>query len=148
MSRLVSMITSMAPSMIFIDTGAFYARSVEADAHHRRTLAAWPKLSRRKLFTSSLVICETAELLIRRTSPEFAVRTVAKILSTPELTILRPVADDEIAALQMVAKYADHPIGFADCLSFLLMKQNRIRHVFGFDQHFELAGFTLWPRDE
>lgn len=115
---------------------------------HRRALKVWPKLARRKLFTSSLVICETAELLIRRTSPEFASRTIGKILSTRELTVLRPALDDEAAALDWVAKYADQPIGFADCVSFVLMKKNCIRDAFAFDQHFALAGFTLWPQDE
>ena len=142
------MSTSTGPSVIFIDTGAFYARSVKADAHHRRAMSVWPKLARHKLFTSSLVICETAELLIRRTSPEFAVRTIGNILSTLELTILRPAIADEAAALEWVAKYADQPIGFADCVSFVLMKQNHIRDALAFDQHFALAGFTLWPQDE
>ncbi len=142
------MSTSTGPSVIFIDTGAFYARSVESDAHHRRALKAWPKLARRKLFTSSLVICETAELLIRRTSPEFAARIIRQILSTRELTILRPALDDELTALEWVAKYADQPIGFADCVSFVLMKKNRIHDALGFDQHFALAGFTLWLQDE
>jgi uncharacterized protein len=130
--------------VIFIDTGAFYARSVQSDAHHKRARTLWPKLRHERLFTSSLVICETAELLLRRTSPAFAVRIVGQILATPELVILRPTVADEFAALALMAKYADQPIGFADCVSFLLMKQNKLRQVFSFDQHFQIAGFSLW----
>jgi uncharacterized protein len=131
--------------VIFIDTGAFYANSVEADAFHKRTRAAWPRLAEERLFTSSLVVCETAELLMRRTTPAFAARVVRKMLQTPTLTILRPQPADELAALELMAKYADQMIGFADCTSFLLMRQNHLRHAFSFDRHFETAGFTLWP---
>ena len=131
--------------MIFIDTGAFYARSVEADAFHRRAQAVWPRLAKERIFTTSLVICETAELLMRRTTPAFAARTVRRILQTPALTILRPSAADELAALDLMTKFADQMIGFADCVSFLLMRQNHIRHAFGFDRHFATAGFTAWP---
>jgi uncharacterized protein len=131
--------------VIFIDTGAFYARSVEADAFHRRAQAAWPRLAKERIFTSSLVICETAELLMRRTTPAFAARTARKILPTPPLTILRPSAADELAGLDLMTKYADQMIGFADCVSFLLMGQNHIRRAFSFDRHFETAGYTLWP---
>jgi predicted nucleic acid-binding protein len=30
-------------------------------------------------------------------------------------------------------------------VSFALMRKHRIERVFGFDGHFERAGFRLWP---
>jgi len=33
-----------------------------------------------------------------------------------------------------------------DCLSFALMRREGIGAVFGFDHHFERAGFEMWPR--
>lgn len=131
--------------MIFIDTGAFFSRSFAPDAHHARTVALWPKLARERIFTSGLVLCETAELLSRKATAELAAENLRKIHHSPSLTILRPTREDELAALDLMVKYADQPIGFADCVSFVLMKQNRIRRAFSFDRHFEAAGFALWP---
>jgi predicted nucleic acid-binding protein len=42
-------------------------------------------------------------------------------------------------------KFGDQQLSFTDYLSFTLMRRNGIQVVFGFDGHFELAGFELWP---
>jgi predicted nucleic acid-binding protein len=62
--------------VIFVDTGAFYARYRKADDHHAR---------------------------------------------------------------------ADQRVQFADCVSFVMMRRYRPKRVFGFDRHFAMAGFELWP---
>jgi uncharacterized protein len=136
----------MVSVVIFVDTGAFYARAMRSDAHHALAVATWPKLDDLRVYTSSLVLCETAELLLRRADAEFAVSCVSAILAEPKLTILRPSADEERTALELMLKYSDQPIGFADCISMALMKKLRIRRVFSFDRHFRAAGFTLWPQ--
>ena len=136
---------SMGWAMIFIDTGAFFARFVLNDGNHQRAAGVWDKLASERIFTSDLVLCETAELLARKAGHDLAVQNVRLIYNTSQLTILRPAKDDEIAALDVMAKFADQRIGFADCVSFVLMQRNRIRRAFSFDHHFQLAGFTLWP---
>lgn len=136
----------MVSGVIFVDTGAFYARAMRPDAHHALAVTTWPKLDALRVYTSSLVVCETAELLLRRADAHFAVSCVSAILAEPNLTILRPSADEEHTALELMMKYSDQPIGFADCVSMVLMKKQRIRRVFSFDRHFHTAGFTLWPQ--
>jgi predicted nucleic acid-binding protein len=42
-------------------------------------------------------------------------------------------------------KFADRTVSFVDATSFVLMRQENIRHVFSFDRHFTIAGFRLWP---
>ena len=42
-------------------------------------------------------------------------------------------------------KYADQAVSFTDCESIVLMKRRGIKHIFGFDRHFEAAYFRLWP---
>ncbi len=136
----------MVSGVIFVDTGAFYARAMRSDAHHTLALATWPKLDALRVYTSNLVLCETAELLLRRADAHFAASCVSAILAEEKLTILRPGADEEHTALELMLKFSDQPIGFVDCVSMVLMKKQRIRRVFSFDRHFRTAGFTLWPQ--
>jgi predicted nucleic acid-binding protein len=57
------------------------------------------------------------------------------------------LADDNDlqSAFVQMRKFADQADSFTDCLSFVLMKKERVRDVFGFDSHFVAAGFRLWP---
>lgn len=132
--------------MIFVDTGAFIARFRNSDQYHTIALLGWSKLERsnRKCFTSNLVIAEAARSVGRLLGTASAAHFVRSLLDS-DFVILRGTAEEEGDAADMLIKYADQKIGFTDCVSFVHMKQNRIRNVFGFDRHFEMAGFTLWP---
>ena len=133
--------------MIFIDTGAFLARYLLKDQHHRRAVAIWEKLgsNRENCVTSNFVLDETFTLLGRRAEYGFAVQRAKNIYASQALTICRPDREDEIRALQFFSKYADQQVSFTDCISFVLMKRRKINRVFSFDRHFELAGFHLIP---
>ena len=39
----------------------------------------------------------------------------------------------------------DQAVSYTDCVSFVLMKREGLRNVFGFDGHFTAAGYRLWP---
>ena len=133
--------------MIYIDTGAFLARYLLKDQHHRRAVAIWEKLgsNRENCVTSNFVFDETFTLLGRRAEYGFAVQRAKNIYASQALTICRPDREDEIRALQFFSKYADQQVSFTDCISFVLMKRRKINRVFSFDRHFELAGFHLIP---
>jgi predicted nucleic acid-binding protein len=133
--------------MIFIDTGAFLARYLLKDQHHRRAVAVWKKLgsNRENCVTSNFVLDETFTLLGRRAGYGFAVQRAKNIYASQALTIYRPNREDEIKALQYFSKYADQHVRFTDCISFVLMKREKINRVFSFDRHFEFAGFYVIP---
>ncbi len=42
-------------------------------------------------------------------------------------------------------KFAEHGVSFTDCVSIALLKKEGTKDVFGFDRHFEYAGFRLYP---
>ena len=133
--------------MIFVDTGPFLARHVAKDQLHSKAIRAWKAAAKSgaALFTSSFVLDETFTLLGRRTSYAFAADRAESILASRVLTILRPDARDEAAALALFRKLADQEVSFTDCISFALMHRHRISRAFTFDRHFEAAGFTIWP---
>jgi predicted nucleic acid-binding protein len=134
--------------VIFVDTGAFIARYVLRDDHHRQAKRAWAEIerSRERCFTSNFVLDETLTLLGRRASYVFAADRARSLLRSAALTILRPDAEDEEQAVEVFAKFADQRVSFTDCVSFVLMRRNRLERAFTFDRHFASAGFEVTPK--
>lgn len=133
--------------MIFVDTGAFLARFIERDQFHKRAVAAWRRIEKRRdrCFTSNFVLDETFTLLGRRTTYPFAAERARALLSSRLLVVLRPTYEDELAAVDLFEKLADQEVSFTDCVSFALMRQAGIRRAFSFDRHFDLLGFQRTP---
>jgi len=151
--------------VIFIDTGAFVARHLPRDQHHASAVAGWEQLGRRgwRCLTTSFIVDETVTLLARRAGARFAaerapVTLLARragarfaaeraraMLTSERLTIVRPTADDELAALELLEKFEDKALSFTDCISFVTMRARGATKAFAFDRHFRQAGFTLWP---
>ena len=133
--------------MIFVDTGAFVARYVERDQHHREARQGWIELasSNEACVTSNFVLDETLTLLGRRAGYEFAAQRGVALMSSKVLTILRPGAEDEWRALELFGKYGNQRVSFTDCVSFVLMRRAAVARAFTFDRHFAIAGFEVWP---
>jgi len=133
--------------VIFIDSGAFLARTIKRDQYHGEAVAFWKRLqgTRERCFTSSFVLSETFTLLGRRAGYEFAAERARNIYASERLTLLRPAREDEIEAIELLGKFADQKVSFTDCVSFVLMRRNRLKRVFSFDSHFERAGFERHP---
>ncbi|HKK19129.1 MAG TPA: PIN domain-containing protein [Opitutales bacterium] len=130
---------------VFVDTGAFLAKEIQRDQHHVEAIEAWGKLSGRPggLYTSEHCLDESATLLARRTNYAFAAGWGSDLLASG-ITLLRADPADLEYSFRLMRKFADQGVSFTDCLSFVLMKRERIRWVFGFDHHFAAAGFRLW----
>ncbi|OHB77023.1 MAG: twitching motility protein PilT [Planctomycetes bacterium RBG_16_59_8] len=135
--------------MIFLDTGAFIARYVARDQYHRRAVECWSSLerSRDRLFTSNAVLNETFTLLGRFDGYAFAAERASNIYASTSLTILRPTHDDEVSAIAFFRKFAAQRVSFTDCLSFVLIRKQKIARAFTFDRHFALAGFSIVPKE-
>ncbi|MGH9368633.1 MAG: type II toxin-antitoxin system VapC family toxin [Thermoanaerobaculia bacterium] len=133
--------------MIFVDTGAFLARYVERDQYHTRARNGWRQIEKRGLpcLTTNFVLDETLTLLGRRASYEFAAERGRHLYGSRILTILRPEAAEESAAIELLEKFSDERVSFTDCVSFVLMRRQRLTRAFTFDRHFADAGFEVWP---
>lgn len=133
--------------MIFIDTGAFLGRYVAKDQFHPSASALWKELAdrRERCATSNFVLDETATLLGRRAGNHFAAQRLKNLYASAMVEVWRPDQEDELRALTWFTKYADQGVTFTDCISFALMNNHRLKRVFSFDRHFELAGFKRLP---
>ena len=133
--------------MIFVDTGAFLARHLSGDQHHREATRVWQDLarSRERCLTTSFVVDEALTLIGRRAGNRMAALVGRRLYDSRVLDIHDPSRDEQMAALGTLERYADQRVTFTDCLSFGLMKARRIERVFGFDKDFRIAGFLLVP---
>jgi uncharacterized protein len=124
------------------------ARYLRQDSHHRSAKRAWSEIERARdrCFTSNFVLDETFTLLGRRASYSFAAERASALLRSEALTILRPDAEDEHAAVDLFTKFSDKQVSFTDCTSFVLMRRNRLGRAFTFDRHFATAGFETVPK--
>lgn len=131
----------------FVDTGAFLAKEIAADQHHHRATDFWNRLKDEgaQLCSSQHILDETATLLARRTTYAWAADWCRDVLAAG-IQWLTADEDDLVAAFSQMRTFADQAVSFTDCLSFVLMRKNRVRDVFGFDRHFDAAGFKIWPR--
>ena len=130
----------------FVDTGAFVAKELARDQHHAEAVAGWAEAERNglRLVSSDHVLDESATLLARRTTYAWAAEWGRDALDSG-IEWLRAEEQDWEQAFELMRKYADQAVTFTDCLSFILMKRMKLRHVFGFDHHFHAAGFRTWP---
>ena len=132
---------------LFLDTGALVARVLPRDQHHRASRKGWQTLEdvEVKLLSSEHVFDEAISLLTRQAGGEYAVRWGRDHLASQEITWLSAGKGEWEEALRWLDKFADQGPSATDCLSFALMRREGLESVFGFDHHFRLAGFELWP---
>lgn len=133
---------------VFVDTGALVARVLPRDQHHRASRRGWDTLENVevKLFSSEHVLDEAVSLLVRQAGARYATRWGRDHLASNEIVWLNAGREDWHDALRWLEKFADQKLSLTDCLSFALMRREGIEAVFGFDHHFDLAGFEMWPR--
>ncbi len=129
--------------MVFVDTSAFLARHARRDPFNKAASVVWQRLESTPLVTTNHVIEETLTLLGRRIGHWLAADLADRFYSSQLLEIICSDHDDEREALNYFRKFADQRISFTDCISFAIMKRNRISTAFTFDRHFRHAGFEL-----
>jgi predicted nucleic acid-binding protein len=127
---------------VFMDTSAFYALASKNDLFHKEAKKIFEKLSMKgEMVTTSYVIVETAALLQNRGGYGVAVNFLN---SVNEVNWLRILWTSESLHHQGCALFRENnkEVSLVDCVSFAAMHHYGIQHFFGFDEHFERAGFV------
>jgi predicted nucleic acid-binding protein len=127
---------------VFIDTSGFYAQWDRNDVAHERT-KAWLIANRGKFVpvTTEWVIGETCTLLGARGVPHLIGPFLDQLAASRALRSINPDAETLDETKRFLRRHASQGYSFVDCLSFCVMKNNRVVNVLTTDHHFRKAGF-------
>jgi predicted nucleic acid-binding protein len=132
---------------VYVDSSAWIAVVDAREKAHKIAGDQFKELLKGSitLVTSDLVLAETQILLRRRISAEAANVFLDSTNHSPSIQIVFVDSETEIAAKEILTKFADHDFSLTDACSFALMKASGIRTAFTFDKHFAIAGFRIIP---
>jgi predicted nucleic acid-binding protein len=132
---------------LFVDTSAWAATYDKTDQWHAAAREAMASLvDQRVTFTTTdYVVDETITLLLYRTGRQHALAFGDAVQRSKQVRLVRVDADVWEQAWQPFRSYEDKTWAFTDCTSFVVMRQMGLIQAFAFDNHFEQAGFQLWP---
>jgi predicted nucleic acid-binding protein len=133
----------MAKADVFVDTSGLYALVDRQDAHHEAARDAVARIVRRgrRLVVTDYVVSESVTLAKARASTPVALRVLDLVEQSAGIRIewIGPSRFDAVKAF--VRRQADHGYSFADCASFVVMRELKLSQALTTDSHFREAGF-------
>lgn len=137
----------MAIEKIFIDTSAFYALMDRSDSYHHSASKLWTHFLDRGYYlkTSNYVTVETLALLQNRLGFEAADLWYRDVLGIVETFWIDNVLHN--LAIEIWFSLGRRKLSLVDCTSFVIMRQDKMKKVFGYDKHFTEQGFEILNED-
>jgi predicted nucleic acid-binding protein len=126
---------------VFADTWFFLAILNPSDPNHARALTA-SRAGRHHRVTTDWVLVEVGDALSRMGNRDVFIRFYDWIQHRPGMTIVpatRKLLEDGIS-LYRYRRDKDWPL--TDCISFVVMEDEKIADALTGDKHFEQAGFN------
>jgi predicted nucleic acid-binding protein len=126
---------------VFVDTGFWYALAEPKDQHHKQ--AAWLVATPHRWWTSDLVVNETMTLWQRRGHLDTALAFLQQVQKQESGQIVFTAAGLTTSGWDEFKTHGRFGATPVDSISFAIMRSLGINTVFGFDHHFQQAGFHL-----
>jgi predicted nucleic acid-binding protein len=132
---------------IFVDSSAWVALADKDDSHHKEAASSYRSIfkNHKTLVTSNLIIAETYIVLLKELRHGAAIEFLERIKASPRILKICSNETIETEAEVILGKYVDQDFSYADAVSFVIMKRQKIRKAFCFDKHFVIAGFVNVP---
>lgn len=135
---------------LFLDSGAFIARALDADKYHAAAMGVFAGISKgrypfRLLFTSNYVVEETVTFLLYEAGARVAVSVLDLIRRSPTLRVLHVSQEIEAEADAAFRRYAASRVSYTDCTTRAIMRRDGIDTAFSFDRDLETLGFQRIP---
>ena len=133
---------------IFVDAGAWIARSNPRDQHHDTAVAMYTHLVQQRipLLTTDYVVDEAVTRLRYDTTHARAVAFLdflKDVVKRDVVTFKRIGPKRFEKAETLFRRYRTARLSFTDCTSFVVCEEYQVSEVFGFDQHFEILKLNV-----
>ena len=129
----------MNPNALFADTFYFLALLNGGDQHHAaatRYDAALPSL-----LTTAWVLTEVGDALSAPENRPAFLGLLELLQKTSDVQIIPPSTELFERGVELYRQRADKDWSLTDCISFVVMADEKISEALTGDQHFEQAGF-------
>ncbi len=133
---------------VFVDSGPLRAFVSPKDQFYKDTLQIAKLLTKQntRLITTDYIISEVFTGLVTDPKGRYyqAQKFDEQILQKKIVDIEWITQDRFFQAKSVLLKFSrDKRWSFTDCVSYVIMKELKIKTAFTFDEHFEQMGFTL-----
>jgi len=130
--------------MIFVDTGAWFARFVPDDPAHV-LVSEWFENNTEVLVTSDYCVDETLTLLAVRKRPKLAIEA-GRQLFDEKLSRLNFLTSQQVHRAWIVFQQrATAGWSFTDCTSKVLIDDLELKTAVALDQHYHQFGISIVP---
>jgi uncharacterized protein len=129
---------------VYIDTSAFLSMLNVEDKHHIAAIRTWAKLldDRDLITTTNYVVVEAIALLHARHGVSDVRRFIEDILPIIFVEWIDPEIHFAGVSVVLASSGKQSP-SLVDCVSFEIIRKNKIKNVFAYDRHFADRGFNL-----
>lgn len=131
---------------LFLDTSYILALINSHDEFHRQAIELADKIDE-KIITTEAILTEIGNALSKAQWRELAVDTLNDLRDDDDVEILPVESKLFSTALKLYSSRMDKDWGLTDCISFVVMKDRKMRDALTTDHHFKQAGFKALLRD-
>lgn len=132
---------NIVPEQILVDTAYVLALVNERDQYHDRAQELADLFEGRNLLITDAVLLEIGNALARGFKKQ-AIEIISYFIESEEVEIFRHSSQIFDKAFALYKKYDDKEWSLVDCISFIVMRERRIKQALTFDRHFDQAGFV------
>jgi len=128
-------------SVYFADTSYYVALLLAHDVNHADAVRLAAK-SDPEIVTTDHVILELTAYLARPPARAAVVMLVDRLRASTKVKVVR--AQDQLFddGWELYRRHADKGWSLTDCISFVVMRQQKLTEALTTDHHFEQAGFS------
>jgi predicted nucleic acid-binding protein len=123
-----------------IDTGFVIALVNKRDQFHEQAMELARRFDGQPLLVTDAVLLEIGNALSRSFKKE-AVEIIDSFILSEDVEIIHLTPGLFSKGFDLYGKYQDKEWSLVDCISFIVMRQHKIKKALTFDQHFSQAGF-------
>ena len=134
----------MIESTVFLDTGFAIALLSPRDQYHATALRLAAEIKRQgiKIVTSDAVLLEMGAALAKSAYRSAAIKLIDGLRADPHVDIVSLDGRLFDAAYRLFRERPDKEWSLTNCVSFIIMREQRIFQALAADDHFTQAGFV------